>query len=1222
MWAKVGKSFGSASAFVAQTALGLQDRVQTTLSEIDAAEQDFQKKYGSRSKFSEEGPTIYKEMLTEFQMEQTTLCREYQQIVAEKEAEIQQLRREKNADGEPEQHSLSNGDDASDLLEVEQLRLEKDVLSDTVKAWEGKLRELLKERTENVVEIKKLSMKVEKMEESADARRKAAEIVGAGTESPTRKGAASPQKGVKSPKSVKATEETIENLVLEYTKLSAENQRNADKHEAATRDFKTKCEEYETKIQAQEQNILLLMKKGEEGGGSQGSGGGGGDSARVRELEELVRKLRGASSKSNSNLNNDAKVKDLEKLVEKLQRELKAKANAVELPPPPVSSATNNNDDEVKGLKGEVSGLKEQLEEERKSAQSQIAELKQKLQDSGDQSSGLKKDSAKELQKSKEVHSGEVKALQEKMDELRETSEAATSKLVEAHSKEIETLKLEVASMGSEGQSAASKLSKDHEDEVKALEGTFEEKVKLLEKNLQDEKEVAVKEMESKMEAKLRDEVKRVTDRLASEKGETEGAAAAMLREETERLMQEKKDSEAASAAKLKNEAERLMKEKEDAMSEAAATLKSTSERLMKEKEDAMSEAAATLKSTSERLMKEKEDAAAEATATLQTTTETLNKEMKDVTAEAAATLKSTTEKLNKAKEDALAEAAAKLQSTTTDLKKEMEDAAAEAAATLKSTTETLNKEKEDAAAEAAATLKSTTETLNKEKEDAAAEAAATLKSTTETLNKEKEDAVNTEKELHEKTKAEYEKKLEWLTEKTKELVKKHQEEEQKLKEELEKIEGVCAERQRIALEEAAAIARREKDEAVEAMRKSLMDQVLAANSERNECKELYQKEAARRKVVHNKLIELQGNIRVIARVRPVVQAELNSGEHKEVVDCTTNEDLVVHRDPTTRTRFEFDKVCDQGSSQADAYELVSPLVTSVLDGYNVCIFAYGQTGSGKTYTMEGPADNRGVNYQAIAEMFKVSAEREEDVSYTFKVSMLEIYNETVRDLLSPSLDDFNQPKVLKIRQTNEGNVVQGLTELDVMTSSMVEEAMKKGGDNRSVGSHSMNMHSSRSHLIVTVTTAGVDKHNGVKSKGKLHLIDLAGSERISKTDASGERLKEAQSINNSLSALGNVINALGKKKVEHVPYRNSQLTFLLQDSLGGNSKVMMFVNLSPVSYNMNESLCSLSFAARCRAVQLGSGKKNDNSKEKEIKRLKNVIRKAGISEKDFAGPG
>ena len=155
-----------------------------------------------------------------------------------------------------------------------------------------------------------------------------------------------------------------------------------------------------------------------------------------------------------------------------------------------------------------------------------------------------------------------------------------------------------------------------------------------------------------------------------------------------------------------------------------------------------------------------------------------------------------------------------------------------------------------------------------------------------------------------------------------------------------------------------------------------------------------------------------------------------------------------------------------------------------------------------------------------------------------------------------------------------------------------------------------MNEHSSRSHSIITVTLKGRSKLESTSVTGKLHLIDLAGSERVGKTDATGDRLKEAQNINRSLSALGDVVHALGEKSsagkkgggaaasAVHIPYRNSKLTFLLQDSLGGNSKVLMFVNISPAAYNVGESICSLQFASRCRAVELGPAKRQVDSKK------------------------
>ena len=141
-----------------------------------------------------------------------------------------------------------------------------------------------------------------------------------------------------------------------------------------------------------------------------------------------------------------------------------------------------------------------------------------------------------------------------------------------------------------------------------------------------------------------------------------------------------------------------------------------------------------------------------------------------------------------------------------------------------------------------------------------------------------------------------------------------------------------------------------------------------------------------------------------------------------------------------------------------------------------------------------------------------------------------------------------------------------------------------------------MNEHSSRSHSILTLAVKGKNRIDGTSNVGKLHLIDLAGSERLSKTDATGDRLKEAQNINKSLSALGDVINALGNKKATHIPFRNSKLTFLLQDSLGGNAKVLMFVNISPAVYNLGETVCSLNFASRCRNVELGAAKASSSA--------------------------
>lgn len=269
----------------------------------------------------------------------------------------------------------------------------------------------------------------------------------------------------------------------------------------------------------------------------------------------------------------------------------------------------------------------------------------------------------------------------------------------------------------------------------------------------------------------------------------------------------------------------------------------------------------------------------------------------------------------------------------------------------------------------------------------------------------------------------------------------------------------------------------------------------------------------------------------------------------------------------------------------------------------SVCIFAYGQTGSGKTHTMEGSESDRGVNFRALQELFAIRDDRMAAGSFecTMKLSILEVYNETIVDLLESSgSSSGGQPgntasKGLDVRMGKSGVYVDSLIEVEVFNENDVIDLMKLGHSHRSVGSHDFNEHSSRSHLVLSIQIETVQKAENRKRVSKLHLIDLAGSERVSKTAASGQRLKEAQNINRSLSALGDVIAALGASS-KHVPYRNSKLTFLLQDSLSGNSKVLMFVNVSPVQWNAWETLCSLNFASRCRNVALGQAKQSSGN--------------------------
>lgn len=204
---------------------------------------------------------------------------------------------------------------------------------------------------------------------------------------------------------------------------------------------------------------------------------------------------------------------------------------------------------------------------------------------------------------------------------------------------------------------------------------------------------------------------------------------------------------------------------------------------------------------------------------------------------------------------------------------------------------------------------------------------------------------------------------------------------------------------------------------------------------------------------------------------------------------------------------------------------------------------------------------------------------------------MLEIYNETIRDLLAASESSGAAAGGLDIGQNKRGEtLVRGLTVLSVETMADVVRGMDLASAHRTVSGHSVNDRSSRSHLVVTVNTT-VRHPDGTVTRASLNLIDLAGSERVSKTEVTGDALKEAQHINKSLSALGDVIAALAARS-KHVPFRNSKLTYMLQDSLSGSSKVAMYLNVSPVMWNSQETICSLRFGARCRSVQLGKAKK------------------------------
>ncbi|GAA0183705.1 microtubule binding motor protein [Lithospermum erythrorhizon] len=355
------------------------------------------------------------------------------------------------------------------------------------------------------------------------------------------------------------------------------------------------------------------------------------------------------------------------------------------------------------------------------------------------------------------------------------------------------------------------------------------------------------------------------------------------------------------------------------------------------------------------------------------------------------------------------------------------------------------------------------------------------------------------------------------------------------------------------------------------------------------------------RKKLHNTILELKGNIRVFCRVRPLISDDAAGTETKVVYFPTTTEthgrgiDLLQNGQNHS---FTFDKVFTPEASQELVFDDISQLIQSALDGYKVCIFAYGQTGSGKTYTMmgrPGTADEKGLIPRSLEQVFQTRKTLQlQGWKYEMQVSMLEIYNETIRDLLSYNRASSDAPrtentgKQYAIKHDANGNThVSDLTIVDVCSSKEVSFLLERASQSRSVGRTQMNEQSSRSHFVFTLRISGVNESTGHQVQGVLNLIDLAGSERLSKSWSTGDRLKETQAINKSLSSLSDVIFALARKE-EYIPFQNSKLTYLLQPCLGGDSKTLMFVNVSSDPSSVGESLCSLRFAARVNACEVG----------------------------------
>ncbi|XP_067422369.1 kinesin-like protein KIF17 isoform X2 [Emydura macquarii macquarii] len=359
--------------------------------------------------------------------------------------------------------------------------------------------------------------------------------------------------------------------------------------------------------------------------------------------------------------------------------------------------------------------------------------------------------------------------------------------------------------------------------------------------------------------------------------------------------------------------------------------------------------------------------------------------------------------------------------------------------------------------------------------------------------------------------------------------------------------------------------------------------------------------------------------VKVIVRCRPMNEREKALGCKAVVAtDSARGQCFIQHPGATDEPpkQFTFDGAYYQGHSTEQIYnEIAYPLVEGVTEGYNGTIFAYGQTGSGKSFTMQGivdPPPQKGIIPRAFEHIFE-SVQCAENTKFLVRVSYLEIYNEDIRDLLGA---DTKQKLELK-EHPEKGVYVKGLSLHTVHSVAQCERIMDTGWRNRAVGYTLMNKDSSRSHSIFTVNMEiyAVDERGEDHLRAaKLNLVDLAGSERQSKTGATGERLKEATKINLSLSALGNVISALVDDRCKHIPYRDSKLTRLLQDSLGGNTKTLMVACLSPADNNYDESLSTLRYASRAKNIK-NKPRINEDPKDallreyqEEIKKLKAIL--------------
>eukprot|EP00826_Nyctotherus_ovalis_P034572 TRINITY_DN2894_c0_g2_i3.p1 TRINITY_DN2894_c0_g2~~TRINITY_DN2894_c0_g2_i3.p1 ORF type:complete len:710 (-),score=229.01 TRINITY_DN2894_c0_g2_i3:143-2272(-) len=351
-----------------------------------------------------------------------------------------------------------------------------------------------------------------------------------------------------------------------------------------------------------------------------------------------------------------------------------------------------------------------------------------------------------------------------------------------------------------------------------------------------------------------------------------------------------------------------------------------------------------------------------------------------------------------------------------------------------------------------------------------------------------------------------------------------------------------------------------------------------------------------------SKTVSSADNVRVICRVRPMNEkeeeqivssdslgrrmcTEFSASNRKSITVYTPMEKLERDKEPFDKHSFSFDYVFPCDSQQSEVYEVAAlPTISGVLEGFNGCILAYGQTSSGKTYTMQGDLDDpeiKGIIPRLVDALFERIEKMGNKVEFTIRAGMIEIYNEKLKDLLNTSNDS------LSVREEKQKGVfLENLTEESISSADEVYDLMRSGNGNRAVGCTNMNAQSSRSHSIFVLNLTINDLESFSCKTSVLHLVDLAGSEVIAKTGATGKTLEEAKNINKSLTVLGRVINALTDGKSDYIPYRDSKLTRILQNSLGGNAKTCLIITASPSIHNASETLSTCRFGMRAKSVK------------------------------------